>query len=1008
MPKMIHPESGDTIEIESANDIAAAQAEGYQLVPGTGDVALTTPSGRETVVKGTELDQAVQLLPQSTAVDPASLITRGAAAYEAQEFEEQYGGFKGNARALTEGVLSGFSLGGYDVAADWLGMDTEKYAQANPNFRLAGELGSIVTATVATGGAGGAAKLGKFGAAVAKTPAGAISSRATSLGSRIGGLKGAAAAQAAEGAAYAAAQTTSQVLIDNDPLTAEAAVSEVLKSAMVGGALSGGAAVLFGGIGSVSNKLIKGLDDANPTLNLSGAKAKKLGDQVGKSLNELDLTVEHGLAQAERSAGVAAKLSPDEANRFAKHHAVVSQFGAELDAATDAMSRTSVRAPRGFAQFNESMQDMHEHLGQLLGPGHRATPKGLAFDEAGDALFAAVAANDPQATLRAMSKYRTQVKSVARGLKVDVGEDLKKLDDFASRLAGPAEIGLADDVEASYKKFKLSRDSFEASGGIKPEAIERLILDATENGSKQAIAQLRRHVENMGELAGMIGATVPDDVAKLLDDLEPTLANIKAPRPGFDPKALEGMRTSQTKAREAFGVEPGKPITAGHVLDALRGDTAVLAPKLRSFGQYFDDATKFAAASGDDLMAQRLQRMGNEISGSVNEALEGAGLERLTKEAIGMILGAEVLEYSGLPGPMDDLLQLAALHKLVKGAGKTKMKSNRLMKSIASRVGSRLLPAAARKAGVVPSGQVLGPSVAGGFMAGGYSMGGWLHDAITGQGSISALGSSVRGKFGELLDDVAKAGKAVSRPGALGVSWMMHSRFGFGDDEDDNAPGIASHGDSREGLHAAFTARAAELTKIAAAPLSAQAQIHESLKPMRLMSERLADQIEMQSMRIPLWLYEKLPKDPGDMYTLGVSRWKPSEVQILEFAEYGRGALFPVETIEGALNGDISPEAAEAVRTLWPEHFAAFQLEVMKRAPKLADELTYEQQTRLFILTDVPIDSTHLPEFRAFMNEYQAGRAAAAEESMAKPKTSSSSSSSEAEAEMSPAQRLMR
>ena len=1037
MPKVLDPNTGKTYDVTSAAGLQEYLAAGYVLADdSTGDVALTTPGGQEVAVEANQLEDYAALQPGATSIDPGALVERGRGLYEEQAFEEEYGGVGGDIRALAEGGLSGFTLGGYDVAADWLGLDTEKYAQANPNFRLIGEGGALVAATAASGGTGLAKVL-------AKTPAGALSKGAMSAGAKLGGagLKGAVAGAGLEGGGYAAAQTISQMLISDDPLSAEAAVAEVAKNALFGTVLSGGAAAVFGGLGKLGNKIVNGLDDANPALKLRSSQGKELFENSGKAIREADLSVEDSLVRSERSFGQPGPLSPDEVSQWTRVNADLQAFGA-LEKQGNELAAKPITEPLGIAEFTEHFKTVHDDL--KVGLGFTNSPQADALDRAGDRLYKALASNSPEAALKAVPAYVKQANKVARGLMVDIKNDLAPFIAFEARLKAPRQV-VNEEAWNVVSRFNTAKSAFDDLGGLSPESVQRVIVDATEAGAARSTKVAVEYARASKELSDMLGVPMSREMDELLEGLEPMLAAARNPRGGGIPTMItqemktalreklglvdedialltpqnahdllrqsgvnpnkmhtEGMRASQAKFREALGIDPKTPFKGRHLTALADLPLDELAPKLRTVDQFFKDAKAYAKLVDDPMLGARMTAVEGYLDDAVKSAFKGAKIDRMTKEAIGMILGAEVLEFSGIEGPVDDLLQLAALHKLLGRAGARAAAGggSGIVKRMFTRAGSRVAPELGKRLGVV--GSSMGGRAAGGMaMAAGYSGGGKLYDALMGQAGVAGLGNNVRKSIGNMLENAGKS--KATRPGVLTTAWISRSRFDFGGDDD--KPKMATTGGD---LRSAFEARRQELLKFAAAPMAAQRVIHEQVRPLRLVSEQLADQIEVQSMEIPQWLYEKLPKDPGTIQTLGVSRWRASEVEILEWAEYGKGALYPMETIEGALDGDLSPQAAESLRTIWPEHFRALQVEILKRAPELADSLSYDQQVRLSILTDIAIDSTMSSEFRRFMLDQEATRQAEQEESMAQPSGSKSTSSPAGEDEFSPAQKLLR
>ena len=57
----------------------------------------------------------------------------------------------------------------------------------------------------------------------------------------------------------------------------------------------------------------------------------------------------------------------------------------------------------------------------------------------------------------------------------------------------------------------------------------------------------------------------------------------------------------------------------------------------------------------------------------------------------------------------------------------------------------------------------------------------------------------------------------------------------------------------------------------------------------------------------------------------------------------------------------MTPEDAEAYRTVYPERFAELRADIMSRLPELRESLPYERQIALSIFTGIPIDPAMQP-----------------------------------------------
>ena len=238
-----------------------------------------------------------------------------------------------------------------------------------------------------------------------------------------------------------------------------------------------------------------------------------------------------------------------------------------------------------------------------------------------------------------------------------------------------------------------------------------------------------------------------------------------------------------------------------------------------------------------------------------------------------------------------------------------------------------------------------------------------LFNAVTGQRAIAGMtANSVARVTGAI-----KAGSKAARPAAVtGMSLLRSARFDYGGK--DPTP-------DRSTARASFEDRSKELAAIAANPVAAQKAIHDHLAPVREVAPHVADELEMLSIAVPMYLYDKMPRDPGTMTRLGKSTWRASDYDIRQFGECLKGACAPVETIEDAMSGRITPYAAHGVRTLFPRLFQQAQQALAENADSIRSKLGLQGAVRLSILFDHPIDSTMSPEFRGFIAEQHAVRA---------------------------------
>src|SRR5690606_4048038 len=239
-----------------------ARGDPNQVMSG---VILNRPDGSEEYVDATEVDAALAAgytpRPGDTAtsrrrsgstqtIDAASLgstLTPGvglvggdqrAADFQARHAEEAYGGVTGGLGALGLGAARGLTFGLSDLVVD------DEYARGVQAENPWLDLGGTVAGAIATGNLTGLTK------------------GALSLGTRLApGSKAAAAliGGATEGAAFGAGVGTSNLILRNEPLTAESVFAEYRTQLFMGGAGGGLGGLAGHGLSRLGGKIA---DDA--------------------------------------------------------------------------------------------------------------------------------------------------------------------------------------------------------------------------------------------------------------------------------------------------------------------------------------------------------------------------------------------------------------------------------------------------------------------------------------------------------------------------------------------------------------------------------------------------------------------------------------------------------------------------------------------------------------------------------------------------------------------------
>jgi hypothetical protein len=163
----------------------------------------------------------------------------------------------------------------------------------------------------------------------------------------------------------------------------------------------------------------------------------------------------------------------------------------------------------------------------------------------------------------------------------------------------------------------------------------------------------------------------------------------------------------------------------------------------------------------------------------------------------------------------------------------------------------------------------------------------------------------------------------------------------------------------------AFKARADELrSQMTVAPdgslqmhPAAREKMAEQLAPIRAVDPVLADRIETNKARAIAFLASKLPKKPDIAgMSIGPDTWKPSDMEMRTFARFVHAVEDPHGVLERLSSGTVSPEDAEAVRSVYPEMHADITQQIIAEVSALKKPLPYQRRLALTIFTGVAVD----------------------------------------------------
>lgn len=531
---------------------------------------------------------------------------------------------------------------------------------------------------------------------------------------------------------------------------------------------------------------------------------------------------------------------------------------------------------------------------------------------------------------------------------------------------------------------------------VRNEVISELYASARRNNQGQIANELS------GELRKLSGITKADRLSpeKYVSATNKLGNSEKLIRKYSHPDDLEGLLKRlddvDNKWHSATGSGQIAPRTAGNVVmpprepsplmgknladldatyqafkDAHGGSSVLNESTLKRFVSMDQEKALLAAkATGDHfetLGRFTKQFPDQELSGGVEQSLDEIkeAIKKTLPEGASGKSAAEILELIGKPpaeplsGLADDMMKLwltgnaarSASEAVQKGALHTagRFAGYKAAATLGSKLGLSGMPAFVLRS--------KGAAFGGAAMAGLGALG----------NATGAVLARTESAITKLLKGVSK-GRKVSVPSAINT--LGKARFLTQPEDDGKKP--------RHDLYSAFNARRDELTTLLADPMAAHRLAYDNLTSIRQVHPEVADAMEMKSVEAAQFLLEKMPKDPGTVNALGQSRWKPSEADLIRWGNYIRAVQDPLSVLEDAANGTVTPQGAEALRTVYPAIFAKAQEILVTNAATLQKNSTYDQRVRLSVLFGVAVDSSVSPEFSKFSQQMWSDRLAEA------------------------------
>jgi hypothetical protein len=141
--------------------------------------------------------------------------------------------------------------------------------------------------------------------------------------------------------------------------------------------------------------------------------------------------------------------------------------------------------------------------------------------------------------------------------------------------------------------------------------------------------------------------------------------------------------------------------------------------------------------------------------------------------------------------------------------------------------------------------------------------------------------------------------------------------------------------------------------------------------------DMVGDGLNGHMQRAAQYLLDKAPKDPGTVQRMGRTAWKPDSLAIRRWSRYVQAVQNPMSAVEGVMNGTITPQAAEALRDMYPATFQRIQQQVWENADEIRANSSYDQRIRLSVLMGVPLEPSAQRSSVQFVQQQFAEREAA-------------------------------
>ena len=219
------------------------------------------------------------------------------------------------------------------------------------------------------------------------------------------------------------------------------------------------------------------------------------------------------------------------------------------------------------------------------------------------------------------------------------------------------------------------------------------------------------------------------------------------------------------------------------------------------------------------------------------------------------------------------------------------------------------------------------------------------------EAKVASMAAAVRDRAAQAVDRMLGAGARVAAVASVSVprtAALAHRLY-----DDGEARGKPAN-DGEAVAH-----RIAELSAAQANPDGVKRAVRRAMADAH--DPDLVRAVEAAVLRKLQYLAGHMPKEPPPSL-LGRKKWTPSKVEIDRFARRVKAAEDPASVFEDLADGTVTPEAADTLRSVYPELYAEAQMRLVERAGEVEAALPYQRVIRLSVLFDVPLLPSMRPE----------------------------------------------